>query len=553
MKLSALPQIYRHFNRWREIVTVLSKYELAGWIGRVGPEFIKDFLKSSGGEALARLPWNTRVRMALSELGPTFIKLGQVLSTRPDLVGASLADELQSLQARAPAHPMSVVREQIESELHAPLATLFSEFCEEPEASASIAQVHRARLTSGEEVVVKVQHPDIERKILVDLEILAGLAILAEQTAELRNYRPRSIVREFQRTMRRELDFRREMRNIQFFEREFARDPNVHIPRTYPRYCTARILTMERLVGVKFADLPRCAPPDFDPQLVARRAADLCLEMIFGTGVYHADPHPSNVMVLPGNVIGLLDFGMIGRLDEPLQEDLCDMLAAVAEGDASLLTAAVVRAGQAPPGFDRSGLESDVSEFVAHYGSMPLDQFDLSGALREIAEIIRRYNIVLPAPLALLLKVLITLEGTAKAVSPEFCLIEVMAPYQRRLMLRRFSPRTQWRKLRRFSGDLSRLIAALPRGLTDILQQVQSGKFDVHLDHRGLEPSVNRLVLGMIASALFLGSALLLHRGLPPVIFEQISLPGLAGAVLSFVLGLRLWRAINRSGRLDQR
>lgn len=553
MKLTAIPQIYRHFHRWREIVTVLSKYELAGWIGRVGPDFIKDFLKSSGGEALARQPWNTRVRMALSELGPTFIKLGQVLSTRPDLVGTALADELQCLQSHAPAHPSSKVRETIELELHAPLETLFAEFCEEPEASASIAQVHSARLPTGERVVVKVQHPEIERKIVVDLEILAGLAILAEQTAELRNYRPRAIVREFQRTMRRELDFRREMRNIQLFERAFADNPTVHIPRTYPRYCSARILTMERLEGVKFADLPRQPPPGFEPRLVARQAADLCLEMIFVNGVYHADPHPSNVMLLPGNVIGLLDFGMIGRLDAELQEDLCDMLIAVADGDSSLLTAAVVRAGQAPVGLDRAALESDVADFVAHFGAMPLDQFDLSGALREITEIVRRHNVVLPAPLALLLKVLITLEGTSRAVCPDFSLVEIMAPYQRRLVWRRFSPGRQWRKLRRFQTELGRLIAMLPRGLSEILQQVQSGRFDVHLDHRGLEPSVNRLVLGMIASALFLGSALLLHRGVPPTIFEGISLPGLTGAILSFALGIRIWRAINRSGRLDQR
>lgn len=551
MRITAIPQIYRHLNRWGEILRVLSKYELAAWIGRLGPDFAKNLLKARGGEALARLPWPTRVRMALTELGPTFVKLGQVLSTRPDLVGVDLADELQNLQSNMPADPPDKVCALIEAELGKPLTALFADFEPTALASASIGQVHRAKLPSGEPVAVKVQHPDIQKKIAVDLDILAGLALLAERIPEFRNYRPRAIALEFQRTMKRELDFRRELRNIEQFAANFRDDATVRIPQAYPALSSARVLTMEWIDGVKFSDLPRNPPPGCDHREVARRGANLYLEMIFGQGFYHADPHPGNVVLLKDNVIGLLDFGMVGRIDESLQDSIIEMLAAVAQQDAESLTSILIRIGQIPAGLDRSALAIDVTDFVAHYGNVPLERFELGSALRDMTEMIRRHNITLPAPLAMLLKMLITLEGTSRLVCADFSLIDIMTPYYKRLLWRRFSPRRQMRKLQRFVAEIEHLVGLLPRGLSEILQQVQSGKFDVHLDHRGLEPSVNRLVLGMLASALFLGSSLLLSRDVAPLF--GISAPGAFGAVVSILLGFRLWLAINRSGHLDHR
>jgi ubiquinone biosynthesis protein len=308
---------------------------------------------------------------------------------------------------------------------------------------------------------------------------------------------------------------------------------------------------MELIEGTKFCDLARTPPAHFSPKEVARRGANLYLEMIFVHGVYHADPHPGNVVLMDHDVIGLLDFGMVGRLDETLQEDISEMLMAVADRDARMLTSVIVRAGQTPAGLDRGALEGDVADFVAHYGSMSLERFDLGGALREATEIIRRYSIMLPASVAMLLKVLITLEGTSRLVCPTFSLVEIMAPYQRKLLWRRFSPRRQLRKLRRLYSEIEHLIGILPRGSTEILQQVQTGKFDVHLDHRGLEPSVNRLVLGMLASALFLGSALMISMDVG--VFYGVSWPGAIGMFISAVLGVRLWRAISKSGHLDRK
>jgi ubiquinone biosynthesis protein len=558
MKLSTIPQSYRHLGRWREILAVLSKYGLAAWLGRLGPDFTKDLLKARGGEAIAREPWETRLRMALADLGPTFIKLGQVLSTRPDLVGVKLAEEFRHLQADVPPDPLESVRKTVEGELRQPLEKLFAQFDPKPIGSASIGQAHRARLHSGEEVVVKVLRADIEKKVAVDLDIFAWLAALVDHLPEFHNYRPPAIAAEFQRVMKRELDFGRELRNIEQFAHDFRGDKTVCIPRVYPALSGRRVLTMEYLEGIKLSRPEELQAAGVNTDELARRGAKVCLKMIFDHGFYHADPHPGNLLAMQGCRIGLLDFGMVGRIDQRLHESISEMLVALGSLDAEHMTAMILRLGKTPANLDRSALALDVADFLSYYGSQSLDRFDLSGALNEMMEQVRRYNIILPARIVMLLKALVTLEGTARLISPKFSLVEMIRPYRRKLILRRFSPRRRLRKLHRFYSELEHLLDILPQGIVDVLEQMQSGRFDIHLDHRGLEPSVNRLVLGLLTSALFVGGALMLTRAVPPVIdlpplLPTISTPGAAATVVSIILGMRLWRAINKSGHLDRR
>jgi len=552
MKISSIPQIYRHLARWREILAVLSKYGLADWIGRLGPEFAKDLLKDREGAAIARHTWPTRIRLALTELGPTFIKLGQLLSTRPDLVGTELSAALQHLQDNVPSDPIDQVRGMVERDLKRPIEECFAEFEERPLASASIGQVHRARLRSGERVVVKVQHPDVPRKFQVDLEIFVGLANWAEMVPELAQYRPLAIATEFQRMLRRELDFARELRNMQEFGRQFAGNPWVRIPRPYPELSGPRVLTMEMLEGIKLVETGRLVQAGVDMNEIARRGANMYLEMIFSHGFFHADPHPGNLLVLQGGVIGLLDFGMVGRIDERLLEDVEELFLGVTSLDAEHLTSVVTRVGAVPAELDRSALAVDLADYLAHYGSQSLDALDLSASLNELLDLIHRYRISLPAKLAMLLKLLVTLEGTSKLLSPTVSLLELMKPYRKQMLLRRFSPGRQMRKMRRISWEMRHLLDILPRGLSEIVEQVQTGKFDVHLDHRGLEPSVNRLVLGMLASALFVGASLMVSRDVAPNLYG-VSMPGALGMLVAIILSLRLWRAISKSGHLDRR
>jgi ubiquinone biosynthesis protein len=551
MKITSIPHVYRNANRWGEILTILSKYGLAGWISRFDVPLVKGFLKNRDGEALAHLSRETRIRLAIEELGPTFIKLGQILSTRPDQVGMPLARELQKLQTSVACDDPRVVCETIRAELGKEVHELFVDFDTTPLASASIGQAHRARLTSGEDVVVKVQHAGIRRRMEVDLDILAGLANLAEAMPELQPYRPQATVAEFRRVVRRELDFAREARNLQQFARDFARTPHVRIPKFYPELSTARVMTMEWLDGARLCDPAVKQIPNVDLGEVTRHGAEMYLDMIFQHGFYHGDPHPGNLIVLQDGAIGLLDFGMVARLDESLREDIEDMLISIVSQDAQRLTTLVMRLGAVPPGLDESALSVDLSEFVSHYANQPIDTFDLAGALTEMIEIVQRYRIALPSPLAMLIKVLVMLEGTARILEPNFSLMELIQPYQKKMLLRRMSPARQMRKMRRIYSEMEQLAEVLPRRLREILQQVEAGKFDVHLDHRGLEPSVNRLVLGMLTSALFLGSSLLISRDVWPL--WGVSVPGTLGTLLSAYLGWRLLRAIAKSGRLERK
>lgn len=551
MRISAIPQIYRNVNRWGEILSILSKYGLADWLSKFEFAFGKSWLKNRNGQILAHESRETRIRLAIEELGPTFIKLGQIMSTRPDIVGRELADELQNLQGRVQADAPDLVAATLEAELGRPIDEVFAEFSDVPVASASIGQVHRARLHSGEEVAVKVQHHGIQQVVHVDLDILTGLAQLAAKLPELRPYRPQATVAEFQRALRRELDFQRERRHLDQFVAAFQDNERVKIPKAFAPLCTEHVLVMEWLDGTPLteAETIRATTPNLAE--ITRTGAEMYLEMIFKLGLYHADPHPGNLLVTPGGAIGLLDFGMVARIEESLREDFEDMLVAIVEQDAQRLTSIVMRVGAVPTGLDETSLQLDLADYVAHYAYQSVDQFELAEALTEMFDLMRRYEIVLPSAMALLLKVLVMLEGTAQSLQPDFSLMEVLEPFRKQIVALRLSPTRQFKKARALAYELQQLAEVVPRRFRDILQQVQAGRFDVHLDHRGLEPSVNRLVLGMLTSSLFIGSVLMTNNQVWP--FRGVSVPGTLGMALSAAMGLRLLRAISKSGSLDRK
>src|ERR1035441_7837744 len=420
MKFTALTRLERNVHRVGEIIGVLAKYGLADWVKGLHYSWIQDRIQSVDGQHIPDLKIEERLRLAFTELGTTFIKLGQVLSTRPDVVGPEVARELAPLQTATQADPPETVRATIEAEFGKPLSSLFAQFEEAPLASASIAQVHVARLRSGEQVVVKVQHAGIANKIMPDLDILAGLAELAEKHApQIRLYQPAAVVRHFRRTLLRELDFPFERRNLEEFAEHFAQDNTIHFPRAYGQFSTRRVLTMERLDGILGTDSTALAASGADLNEFARRGANMYLQMIFRDAFYHADPHPGNLMLLPGGVVGVLDCGMVGRLDEELAEGIEEMLMAVVTHNSADLGEVILRVGSAPPATHRDQLRADLTDFVADYVGQSIQEMDLSGALNSLLEIIRRYNITLPPPLSLLLRTLVELEGTAQQLRSE--------------------------------------------------------------------------------------------------------------------------------------
>ena len=577
-KITSVPQLYRNVRRWTEIVSVMSKYGLADWMSRFHIDFLTDRLKTQDGAAQSQLTHNARIRMTLTELGPTFIKFGQLLSTRPDLIGLELALELEKLQSDAPKDPFETTKRIIENEQGIPLEEIFVEFEKEPIASASIGQVHRAKLdpqrfafASSEQknepisnepldVVVKVRHEGIDRIVETDLDILSGLAQLAEKLDDFKNYQPIAVVEEMSRTMMRELDFGREERNLIQFRSLFEKDKTVVIPEPISALCSARMITMQHISGTSIRKIKDNCPAGIDPNSVAQTGANLYLKMIFHHGFFHADPHPGNIIIQDDGTIGLLDFGMVGRISEQLREDIEAMLVAIVNQDVSMLSTLIKRIGRCPNNLNESAFSNEVADFVGQYSTQVLAQFDMSGALNDFMSLVRRFEITLPGEVSLLIKVLVSLEGTGRQLNPDFSLMEIMKPFQRLLLLKRLSPTRQAKKMRRFYMEVEQLVDQLPKRISNILEQVQSGQFDVKLDHRRLGPTANRLVMGLMTSALFLGSSMMLSYKVPPLLFPDVgpmgthdlSILGLLGCFASIMMGFRLTWAIRNSGNLDQ-
>ncbi len=548
----ALGRLRRNAHRVAEVVGVVAKYGLADGLRWLDLDLVQDRLRSADGQRLREQTVEARIRMALAELGTTFIKLGQVLSTRPDLVGTALAAELALLQASTTPDPAAVARQTLIEELGAAPEDLFATFDSEALASASIAQVHGATLPSGEAVVVKIMRQGVRQQVETDLEILQALAALAEQHAAfLRPYQPAMLVRQFQRTLRRELDFAHERANLQQFARRFAGDPGVHFPAVHERWCTGRVLTMERLDGVFAADRDGLRASGADLAAFARRGGMVWLEMIFRDAFYHADPHPGNLMLLRGGVLGVLDCGMVGRLDQDLRQEVEDMLLAAVQKDSRHLAEVVLRVGRAPVDTDRQALQIELDEFLDDFVHHDLADVAVGAALGRLLDLVQRYHVVLPAPLSLLLRTLIVLEGTSRALDRRFSLAELAAPFYRQAVRRRWSPRRVVRRLRRSGRDWQRLLEALPGDLHGLLDRLRSGSLRVRLDHQNLDAAFNRLILGVLVAALWLGSSALWTSPAPPRIWG-VSLLGLFGYLLAAWLGFRLWRAARRSGRRDR-
>ena len=539
-------QHVRNVRRIGEVVSILAKYRLAAWLSHTEFESQKKIFVGKEGELLAEQSHATRIRLAVTELGTTYIKFGQMLSTRPDLVGQEVADELAKLQHSVPPDAPEVARATIAAELGRPVSEIFAEFDATPIGSASIGQVHGARLPDGRWVVVKVQHPGIESRIRGDLDILQKLAGLAEKSAELKRYQPVAAVQEFQRSLSRELDFSREERNLQQFATNFTADPAVHFPQAFSELCTSRVLTMELLTGVSLREAGRLDQLGVDREELAHRGATIWMDMVFRDGFFHADPHPGNLLVLPGGAIGILDCGMVGRIDESLRETIEEAMMAVADHDGAHLARLIMELCSAPPDFDEGAFSADVADYVAFYGSQSIDRLQLGGALNEMVRIISRYQLILPSGVSSLIKMFVMLEGTAQLLSPAVNVLELIGSYQRKILRRRLSLRVQWRKWQRVLGEWRHIGEALPRGLNEVFKKIQSGTFDIHLEHRRLEPSVNRLVMGMITSALFLGSAVLWSSKVPPVV-GGLPVVGVLGCALSVALGGRLLRKIWRN------
>jgi ubiquinone biosynthesis protein len=412
--------------------------------------------------------------------------------------------------------------------------------------------------SEGNHVVVKVQHTGIEEVIENDLEIMAVLAGIAQQQSErLRQYRPVETTREFQKTLRQELDFGRELRNMQRFRKTFADETGIRFAKPYPELSSCRVLTMESFKGTSISGKAALESSGSNLDEIAKRGANLFIKMIFRDGFYHADPHPGNLMVLKGRTtddtvgeladLGILDCGMVGRIDDALRDDLELGLIAAVKHDATKITEAVARIENVPSDYDQTLLKDAIQSLIDDYSTQSLEDFDLSGCLNEVITIIQQSKIYLPAKFAMLIKALIMLEGTAQQLSPRFSVGELIEPYGRKAYRNRFSVRRLVSRLQTNFQDWEHLATIFPRDTADILRNLKRGKFDVHLQHRRLEPVVNRLVMGIHTAALFMGSASLLSNQVRPTVLG-LSVAGFLGCSVALILGIQITLAIRSSG-----
>lgn len=535
----------RYLGRYREIAQVLVGHGFGYLVEQLG--LIS--LLSLPRRLVLRLPPPTplgsaaRLREALVALGPTFVKLGQALSTRPDLLPPDFVAELGKLQDTVPPFPAAQAIQTVEASLGRRLAELFASFETTPLAAASLGQVHAAVLHSGEAVVVKVQRPDIAQRIATDLAILADLAGLAQERLTVgAQYNLVDLVHEFAASLRAELDYRREGRNAERFRQLFRGSPYAYIPRIYWDYSDAHILTSERLFGVKITDEAALLSAGIDQSRLARNCVQLILQEIFSYGFFHSDPHPGNFFALPGEVLGVVDYGQVGSLDRPTTQALLLLLSAVVGHDNALALRAMERMGILARRDITPALRRDVDRFTAGFVDRPLSEISAQETINELLALLRRHRIRLPGPLALLLKTLVMMEGVGLQLDPALDVFEIARPYVRGAMAEHFAPAELGRRALGEGRELGELALELPHQLGDLLQRLNDGELRVQtreLELRRLAGAVvgaaNRLAIAVVLAALILGVAL---------VGIAMGLGGWAGALPTILLVVGLAGAI---------
>jgi len=560
-KIGVIGRTYRNLNRYRQILGVLIKYGFGDLIETLNIEqYIEIGLQMISKKRRERVEKSSRaerLRMAFEELGPTYIKLGQILSTRPDLVPLDIVHELSKLQDEVPPFPFKDARRIVESELREPLENTFAIFDETPLASASIGQVHRARYLDGEDVAVKVQRPGIQRLIDIDLEIMLHLATLAENhIQELSFHKPVKIVEEFAKTLERELDYTIEATSMERVSREFFHDPDVYIPKTYRETTTSRILTTELVQGIKVSKLDQLDQEGYDRKKITSRGAYVCLSQIFDHGFFHADPHPGNIFILPDNVICLLDFGMVGTIDRNTREDFVELVDSIVREDETRAAGCLLKITSWDEEPNMRSFEKDVAEFIGQHLYKPLKEIELGKLLQHLLELAARYRLRIYPDIFLMMKALSTVESVACMLDPDFDMLQHAEPFIKKVKLQRFSPKRLESDVLSLTSQMFTFLKDFPKDLLEITRLIRQRKLSFSHELQGLDQMLsthdqisNRISFSIIIAALIIGSALIVISKTPPL-FYGISLIGIIGFLAAAIMGIWLLVAILKKGRL---
>jgi ubiquinone biosynthesis protein len=550
-------RILRSLGRSREIATVLLNYGFGDVVERLGLlRYIQwgRRILSRRATPQTSLTRPQRIRLALEALGPTFIKFGQVLSTRPDLVPPDLICELTKLQEGVPSFPVEKAIETLESELGNTVDRLFLQFDRNPLAAGSLGQVHRAQHFDGTSLAVKIRRPNVVREVERDLELMLELSILIERhVPESRVFEPTGLVSQFARSIRREMNFIREARTIDEFSRLFKKDKTLTVPKVYWELSGEAIITMSYLDGFKVSDRLGMLNAGLKREELAANGGKIFLKQVFEFGLFHGDPHPGNVRMMRDGSIGLIDFGMVGRLEEERREELVDIFLSISQRDVKRAVELVLTVGRPSEEVDRPLLQSDVRDFIETYYGLALERVKMGKLLSDFVLILSNHSIRFPADLMLLLRAMVTLDGLGRDLDPEFNLALYLAPFIKKMIRDRYTPHRMARRLLGNSGRVLEAMQDVPIQIEKTLQKLNRDEIKIILEHRSLDYLVteldrsgNRIVVGMVMSSLILASALIVRTSSS---FNSPWFP-VTAFVLSSLLGVWLVYGIFRSGRL---
>lgn len=551
---------YRMLKRYKDIIDVLIKYEFGHLVDRMGLRPFGSFKSRIGKGPKKEYRYLTgpeRARMALEELGPTYVKLGQVLSMRHDLIPAKYANEFAKLQDNVPPFDFESVKRIIKQDLGKDVDELFSEFRKEPIASASIGQVHYAKLLDGTEVAVKVQRPGIKRVIESDLDIMYSIAGFTEQHVEgAELYRPTDIVDEFSKSIHAEMDYVREATNIERFSNNLKDDSNIYIHDVYWECCGDFVLTTEYIKGIKGDDFEKIDKYGFDRYKIAEVGGKSFMKQVFEDGVFHADVHSGNVMLMWDGRIALLDFGMVGYLPDYMRKGLVDTLIAIVERDTSQYIEILREFGMIGYNVDTSKLILDIEYILNKYYGRPLYHLDGAAMIEDIVAVLRKNRVTIPNNLAMLIKGMMTIGGFGTLMAPDFNIITIAESYAKKLMRERLSPVNITKEVYKDARGFGRFFHKLPKQLSNILTSVQDGEVRIVFKHEGIEPVVsvinatsNRLSFSLIIASIIIGSSLIIRTGIGPIIWG-VPFFGLVGFVIAGIFGMGLVIHILKTGNI---
>lgn len=565
MNIARITRTYKSAKRLQQIINVFLRYGFGQIIdqihlGRYIP--FKKRLKAFGiWPALKGPSVPERLRMAFAELGPTFIKLAQILSSRPDLITTQFANEFKKLQDEVPPFSVLEAKKIIEEDIKLPIDKIFRYFDDVPIAAASIAQVHKAELIDGSQVVVKVQRPNIREQIESDINILTTIArLLDKYVPESRFFNPIGIVEEFSKTVRKEMDFVEEARNCCRFRKNFEQNLDVYIPKIYAEFVTERVLVMEMIEGVRIDDIRAIDEMGLDRKGIAKIGVDAYFKQILEDGFFHADPHPGNILVMPTGMIAFLDFGIVGRVSDELKETMADTFLALIHRDFDRLIDQYVELGIVPEHVDidafRKDFKADLRDLLEPLYGLTLQEINFAQYLDTITHLAIKHNLKIPSDLLLINKAMLILENIGLQLDPDFDFISTAEPYATRIIRKRISPSRLYERARKNILEIGDFAFLFPRQVKQLIKKalkddIQIKMFHVNLPEfiKDMDRSSNRIAFAMIVSAMIVSSAIMHATGVKPTIFG-ISLLGLSAFAIAFFLGIWLIISIIRSGRL---